>query len=80
MLPFPDPVDNLLEFEIAVSTGPLSSGRLNLAQIRESYVRDMLNLLDSVGGTKCLVWDDELVSPVSTFIQYPILNVSMIPE
>ncbi|XP_003745503.1 vacuolar protein sorting-associated protein 33A [Galendromus occidentalis] len=57
-----------------VSTGHLSSGRLNLAQIRESYVRDMLNLLDSVGGTKCLIWDEELTSPVATVIEYHILK------
>ena len=61
----------------AVSTGQLSSGRLNLAQIRESYVRDVLNLLDSVGGTKCLVWDDELTGPVSTVIEYHILRVRL---
>ncbi|OQR66894.1 vacuolar protein sorting-associated protein 33A-like [Tropilaelaps mercedesae] len=50
------------------------TGRLNLGQIRESYLRDMLQILDSIRGSKCMVWDEELRGPLSTIAELSILK------
>lgn len=64
---------------IFLATSTHLSGRLNLGQIRESYLRDMLSILDSIEGSKCLVRDDELTGPSSTIVEMQVLKVRVLP-
>lgn len=64
-------------FAVIPATNSHLSGRLDLAQIRESYLRDLLQVLDSINGSKCLVWDGDLMTPLSTILGYPISQVDI---
>ncbi|KAK2193496.1 hypothetical protein NP493_12g08025 [Ridgeia piscesae] len=52
----------------------LSSGRINLAVLRESYRRELLECLDRCTGSKALVWDDALTGPFSLIAEYSLLK------
>ncbi|OTF82000.1 vacuolar protein sorting-associated protein 33A-like protein [Euroglyphus maynei] len=41
----------------------LNSGRLNLSLLRDFQRTDLFALLDSIEGTKAIVWDQQLIAP-----------------
>ncbi|KAI0225757.1 Vacuolar protein sorting-associated protein 33A [Lamellibrachia satsuma] len=52
----------------------LASGRINLAVLRESYRRELLECLDRCTGSKALVWDEALTGPFSLIAEYSLLK------
>ncbi|KAK2161895.1 hypothetical protein LSH36_108g07122 [Paralvinella palmiformis] len=52
----------------------LSGGRINIAILRESYRRELLECLDRCSGSKAVVWDDALAGPFGLIAEYPLLK------
>ena len=52
----------------------LNSGRLNLSCLRDISRLEFLNLLDSIEGTKSMVWDSKLVGPLGLISDYSLLK------
>lgn len=52
----------------------LSSGKVNLAQVRETSRRELLNCIDRCPGSKAIVWDDKLTGPVGLIAEYSLLK------
>ena len=52
----------------------LSSGKVNLAQVRETSRRELLNCIDKCPGSKAIVWDDKLTGPVGLIAEYSLLK------
>ena len=52
----------------------LSSGKVNLAQVREAGRRDLLNCIDRCPGSKAVVWDEKLTGPVGLVAEYSLLK------
>ena len=52
----------------------LSSGKVNLAQVRETGRRDLLNCIDRCPGSKAVVWDEKLTGPVGLVAEYSLLK------
>jgi len=52
----------------------LSSGRVNLAQMREGIRRQLLRCLDKCPGSKAIIWDDKLTGPVGLIAEYSLLK------
>lgn len=57
-----------------MSSVNLSAGRINLAVLRESYRRELLDMLDKCEGFKALVWDDALTGPFGLIAEYTLLK------
>jgi len=52
----------------------LSSGKVNLAQLRETSRRELLNCIDKCPGSKAIIWDDKLTGPVGLIAEYSLLK------
>ena len=52
----------------------LSSGKVNLAQVRETSRRELLNCIDKCPGSKAIIWDDKLTGPVGLIAEYSLLK------
>ncbi|XP_064620960.1 vacuolar protein sorting-associated protein 33A-like [Lineus longissimus] len=52
----------------------LSGGKVNLAVLRESYRRELLENIDRCVGSKALVWDDALTGPFGLIAEYSLLK------
>lgn len=52
----------------------LSSGRVNLSQVREATRRQLLKCLDKCPGSKAIIWDDNLTGPVGLLAEYSLLK------
>lgn len=52
----------------------LSSGRINVAQIREAARRELLFCLDKRQGTKAIIWDEKLMGPIGLLAEYSLLK------
>ncbi|CAH1801545.1 unnamed protein product, partial [Owenia fusiformis] len=52
----------------------LSLGKVNIAVLRESYRRELLECLDKCTGSKALVWDDGLTGPFGLIAEYTLLK------
>ena len=52
----------------------LNSGRLNLSLLRDVSRSDLFALLDSMDGTKAMVWDSKLVGPFGLISDYSLLK------
>lgn len=52
----------------------LNSGRLNLSSIRDVSRSVLFSLLDSIEGTKSMVWDSKLIGPFGLISDYGLLK------
>nr|XP_002737715.1 PREDICTED: vacuolar protein sorting-associated protein 33A [Saccoglossus kowalevskii] len=52
----------------------LSSGRVNIAVLREAARRELLDCLDKCVGAKALVWDEQLTGPLGLIAEYSLLK------
>eukprot|EP00794_Sanderia_malayensis_P018179 gene18179-19993_t len=52
----------------------LSSGKVNLALVREAARRELLSCLDRCPGSKAIVWDEKLTGPVGLVAEYSLLK------
>jgi len=52
----------------------LTTGRVNLGQVREATRRQLLKCLDSCTGSKAIIWDDKLTGPVGLIAEYSLLK------
>ena len=52
----------------------LSSGKVNLAMVREAGRRELLNCIDRCPGSKAIVWDEKLTGPVGLVAEYSLLK------
>ncbi|KAH9528320.1 Vacuolar protein sorting-associated protein 33A [Dermatophagoides farinae] len=58
----------------------LNSGRLNLSSLRDFQRTDLFALLDSIDGTKAIVWDQQLIAPfelisnIKSFMEHKVIQ------
>ncbi len=52
----------------------LSSGKVNLALVREAGRRELLNCFERCPGSKAVVWDEKLTGPVGLVAEYSLLK------
>ncbi|XP_075680872.1 vacuolar protein sorting-associated protein 33A [Dermatophagoides pteronyssinus] len=58
----------------------LNSGRLNLSTLRDFQRTDLFALLDSIDGTKAIVWDQQLIAPfelisnITSFMEHKVVQ------
>ncbi|KAF7490062.1 Vacuolar protein sorting-associated protein 33A [Sarcoptes scabiei] len=53
----------------------LDSTRLNLSMLKEIARTDLFTLLDSIDGSKAIVWDPKLISPIGLISDYSDLKL-----
>ncbi|CAI9744345.1 sorting-associated 33A-like isoform X2 [Octopus vulgaris] len=52
----------------------LTTGKVNLGLLRDSYRREFIECLDRCPGTKDLIWDEGLTGPFGLIAQYTLLK------
>lgn len=52
----------------------LNSGPLNFSTLRDVARSELFSLLDSIEGTKSMVWDSKLVGPLGLISDYSLLK------
>jgi len=57
-----------------MSRGHLNQGRVKVGDLRELGRQELLGILDSIPGTKVLVWDECLTGPIGLVAEYSVLK------
>jgi hypothetical protein len=63
---------------MASSASYLSTGKVNLLELKEWLRREFLSFFETYNGKKLIVWDNQLTIPIGLISEYSVLKVKLL--